>query len=146
MATLHHDHQGRVFALLKGGPERVLGLCVRDAAGLPLDAAAWQARMDGAASQVQRVLALAECELPAGTSELTLEHITPRFTLLGLVGLMDPPRPEAVAAVAECQRAGVRVLMITGDHATTAAAIGASLGLRDGNPITGAEIYTLHDP
>ncbi|MBU4181595.1 MAG: HAD-IC family P-type ATPase [Gammaproteobacteria bacterium] len=145
MATLHHDHQGRVFALLKGGPERVLGLCVRDAAGLPLDAAAWQARMDGAASQGQRVLALAECELPAGTSELTLEHITPRFTLLGLVGLMDPPRPEAVAAVAECQQAGVRVLMITGDHATTAAAIGASLGLRDGNPITGAEIDTLDD-
>src|SRR3990167_8573926 len=145
MATLHHDHQGRVFALLKGGPERVLGLCVRDAAGLPLDAAAWQARMDGAASQGQRVLALAGGELPAGTSELTLEHITPRFTLLGLVGLMDPPRPEAVAAVAECQRAGVRVLMITGDHATTAAAIGASLGLRDGNPITGAEIDTLDD-
>ncbi|MBE0587492.1 MAG: HAD-IC family P-type ATPase, partial [Hydrogenophaga sp.] len=78
-------------------------------------------------------------------SELTLEHITPRFTLLGLVGLMDPPRPEAVAAVAECQQAGVRVLMITGDHATTAAAIGARLGLRDGNPITGAEIDTLDD-
>jgi magnesium-transporting ATPase (P-type) len=145
MATLHHDHRGRVLALLKGAPERVLGLCVRDAAGQPLDTAAWQARMDGAARQGQRVLALAECELPAGTTGLTLEHITPRFTLLGLVGLMDPPRPEAVESVAECLRAGVRVLMITGDHATTAAAIGASLGLRDGDPITGSEIDTLDD-
>jgi magnesium-transporting ATPase (P-type) len=145
MATLHHDHAGRVFALLKGAPERVLALCVQEAAGQPLEQAAWQARMDEAAGEGQRVLALAECELPAGTRELGTSDITPRFTLLGLVGLMDPPRPEAVAAVAECQAAGVRVVMITGDHATTAAAIGASLGLRDGQPISGAEIDTLDD-
>ena len=145
MATLHHDHAGRVFALLKGAPERVLALCVRDAGGQPLDPAAWQARMDEAACEGQRVLALAECELPTGTHELCLGDITPRFTLLGLVGLMDPPRPEAVAAVAECQAAGVRVVMITGDHAATAAAIGASLGLHGGRPISGSEIDTLDD-
>lgn len=145
MATLHHDHAGRVFALLKGAPERVLHLCVSDAAGQPLDEADWQARMDDAAGEGQRVLALAECELPAGTRELNAADITPRFTLLGLVGLMDPPRPEAVAAVAECQAAGIRVVMITGDHAATAAAIGASLGLRDSQPINGSEIDTLDD-
>jgi len=145
MATLHHDHAGRAFALLKGAPERVLALCVHGTAGHPLDQAAWEARMDEAAGEGQRVLALAECELPPGTRELATSDITPRFTLLGLVGLMDPPRPEAVAAVAECQAAGVRVVMITGDHATTAAAIGASLGLRDGLPISGAEIDTLDD-
>jgi magnesium-transporting ATPase (P-type) len=110
-----------------------------------MDVAAWQARMEEAAREGQRVLALAQCELPAGTRELDMTDITPRFTLLGLVGLMDPPRPEAVEAVAECQRAGIRVLMITGDHAVTAAAIGAALGLHDGSPITGAEIDTLDD-
>lgn len=145
MATLHHDHTGQVFALLKGAPERVLALCVRDAAGQPLDAQAWQHRMHAAAGEGQRVLALAECALPAGTRELSLTDIAPRFTLLGLVGLMDPPRPEAMAAVAECQAAGVRVVMITGDHAATAAAIGARLGLRDGQPISGSEIDTLDD-
>jgi magnesium-transporting ATPase (P-type) len=144
MATLHHDHAGHVFALLKGAPERVLGLCVKDSNGL-LDAVAWQARMDGAAAQGQRVLALAECELPAGTRELDVAHITPRFTLLGLVGLMDPPRDEAVAAVAECQQAGIRVLMITGDHAVTAAAIGEQIGLNAGQPLTGAQIDQLDD-
>lgn len=145
MATLHHDHAGRVFALLKGAPERVLSLCASDTAGGPLESAAWQARMDEAASQGQRVLALAECDLPAGTVTLTMHDITARFTLLGLVGLMDPPRAEAVSAVEECRRAGIRVIMITGDHAVTAAAIGLAIGLRDGQPLTGAEIDQLDD-
>jgi len=143
MATLHHDHTGRVFVMLKGAPERVLSLCVNDTGGGLLDSATWQARMDDAAAQGQRVLALAECALPAGTVSLNMSDITPRFTLLGLVGLMDPPRTEAVAAVAECQRAGIRVVMITGDHAVTAAAIGRAIGLRDGQPLTGAEIDRL---
>ena len=145
MATLHHDHRGRVFALLKGAPERVLDLCVRDAGGQPIDLDDWRARMHAAAAEGQRVLALAECELPAGTHELVMDDIRPRFTLLGLVGLMDPPRPEALAAVAECRRAGVRVVMITGDHAATAAAIGTGLGLRAGEPLNGAEIDALDD-
>ena len=144
MATLHHDHAGHLFALIKGAPERVLGLCVKDSNG-PLDDAAWQVRMDGAAAQGQRVLALAECEWPAGTRELDVADITPRFTLLGLVGLMDPPRDEAVAAVAECQQAGIRVLMITGDHAVTAAAIGEQIGLKAGQPLNGVQIDQLDD-
>lgn len=145
MATLHHDHAGHVFALLKGAPERVLSVCTHDLQGVPLEASAWRARMNDAASRGQRVLALAECGLPAGTRALTMGDITPRFTLLGLVGLMDPPRAEAVAAVAECQLAGIRVVMITGDHAVTAAAIGREMGLRDGQPLTGAEIDRLDD-
>jgi len=145
MATLHHDHAGHVFALLKGAPERVLGLCVQDTAGQPLDSAAWHGRMDEAAASGQRVLALAECGLPSGTAFIEMGDITPRFTLLGLVGLMDPPRVEAVRAVADCQGAGIRVVMITGDHAVTAAAIGRAIGLRDGQPLTGAEIDQLND-
>nr|WP_231943305.1 HAD-IC family P-type ATPase [Hydrogenophaga crassostreae] len=150
MATLHHDQAGgqasRAFILLKGAPERVLDLCVKDTTGAPLDRAAWQARVDQAAGDGQRVLALAECELPSGTHSIGIADIVPRFTLLGLVGLMDPPRPEAVAAVADCQRAGIRVLMITGDHAVTAAAIGQQIGLQARQAITGDEIDHLDDP
>ncbi|NDP39699.1 MAG: cation-transporting P-type ATPase [Rhodoferax sp.] len=145
MATLHHDHEGRAFAYLKGAPERVLGLCQQDASGQPLDPAAWQARMEDAAGAGQRVLALARCELPAGTATLSMTDITPRFTLLGLVGLIDPPREEAIAAVAECQRAGVRVKMITGDHAITAAAIGRQLGLSADHALTGEAVESVDD-
>jgi len=145
MATLHHDHAGHGFVLLKGAPERVLDLCQQDASGQPLDVAAWEARMDAAARDGQRVLALARCDTPASTTALSMDDITQRFTLLGLVGLIDPPREEAIAAVAECQCAGIRVKMITGDHAVTAAAIGRQLGLNAGQAVTGDEIAKLDD-
>ncbi|MBE0473434.1 cation-transporting P-type ATPase [Rhodoferax sp.] len=145
MATLHHDHAGHGFLLLKGAPERVLELCRQDASGQPLDVAAWEARMDAAARDGQRVLALARCDMPANTTALLMADITQRFTLLGLVGLIDPPREEAIAAVAECQRAGIRVKMITGDHAVTAAAIGRQLGLNAERAVTGEAIAKLDD-
>ncbi len=145
MVTLHHDHVGGVFMLLKGAPERVLGLCDQDTTGQPLDSTAWHQRMDEAAASGQRVLALAECALPTGTIAIGMSDVTAHFTLLGLVGLMDPPRAEAIQAVAECHGAGIRVVMITGDHAVTAGAIGREIGLRDGQPLTGTEIDQLDD-
>ncbi len=149
MATLHHDHDGAAFVLLKGAPERVLALCRHEGDGLPLDPAAWAARMDDAARAGQRVLALARCALPAadGAPPTALSHadIGPHFTLLGLVGLIDPPREEAIAAVAECQQAGLRVKMITGDHAVTAAAIGAQLGLNTEQVLTGETVQGLDE-
>ena len=145
MATLHHDHAGRACVLLKGAPERVLDLCRQDAGGRPLDRAAWEARMEDAAGAGQRVLALASCDMPAGTTALAMTDISRRFTLLGLVGLIDPPREEAIAAVADCQRAGVRVKMITGDHAVTAAAIGRQLGLNADRAVTGEAVAGLDD-
>ncbi len=145
MATLHHDHAGHAFVLLKGAPERVLDLCAQDASGQPLDRAAWEARMEDAAGAGQRVLALASCDMPAGTMALSMADITRRFTLLGLVGLIDPPREEAIVAVADCQRAGVRVKMITGDHAVTAAAIGRQLGLNADRAVTGDAVAALDD-
>ena len=143
MATLHHDHMGHVFALLKGAPERVLDLCLQDVSGQPLDRAAWEARMEDAARAGQRVLALARCEMPAGKTALSMADISRRFVLLGLVGLIDPPREEAIAAVADCQHAGLRVKMITGDHAVTAAAIGRQLGLRADHALTGDAIQAM---
>jgi len=146
MATLHHDHPacGHVV-LLKGSPERVLALCTTQAGGRPLVAADWHARIERAAGAGERVLALARCDWPEARTTLDVPDMTPRFELLGMVGLIDPPRPEAMAAVAQCQQAGIRVKMITGDHAATAAAIGRQLGLSAERTLTGDVIEKLDD-
>ena len=145
MATLHHDHAGHAFVLIKGAPERVLELCAEDVFGRPLERAAWEDGMLEAARSGQRVLALARREVAAGTTALDMDDIQPGFTLLGLAGMIDPPRPEAIAAVAECQAAGIRVKMITGDHAVTAAAIGRELGLSGEDALTGDVVERLSD-
>ena len=145
MATLHHNHEKGVFLLLKGAPERVLELCNSEAGGKTLNSQDWQTRMEEAAKSGERVLALAVRKMPADTTAISTSDITADFELLGMVGLIDPPREEAIAAVAECQQAGIRVKMITGDHAITAAAIGRQLGLSADNPLTGEVIETLND-
>jgi magnesium-transporting ATPase (P-type) len=152
MATLNHDHDGRGFIYLKGAPERVLALCEaqRSADGeAPLDPDFWLARMEDAAAQGMRLLALAVRH--ETTRTLNFSDIEDGgFALLAVLGLADPPREEAIKAVATCRAAGIRVKMITGDHAATAQAIGKQLGL--GAPpgeavraVTGAEIETLDD-
>ena len=149
MATLNHDHTGHGFVLLKGAPERVLGLChaQRSAGGdTPLDAEAWQAHMDATADEGMRLLALAVRNGDA-TSTLHFADIEEGgFTLLAVFGMADPPREEAIRAVAACRSAGIRVKMITGDHAATARAIGRQLGLDESvRAMTGAEIESLDD-
>ena len=138
MATLHHDHHGRAFVIVKGAPERVLAMC-----GLAGDDR-WATRIDAAAAAGERVLALARADVRASTDALDADHL-PGFTLLGMVGLLDPPREEAIAAVAQCQSAGIRVVMITGDHAATALAIGHDLGLAGDEALTGEAIEALDD-
>lgn len=145
MVTLHHDHTGQHFVLIKGAPERVLALCTHQPDAQPLEQAYWTAAVASAASSGQRVLALARCPWPASRTDINLDDITPGFELLGLVGIIDPPRDEAIAAVAECQGAGIRVKMITGDHAITAAAIGGQLGLSANQTLTGDDIAKLSD-
>jgi magnesium-transporting ATPase (P-type) len=146
MATLHHDHErGATRIFIKGAPERVLELCDRDAQGRPLDRHAWEAAVERAARSGQRVLALAEGEAPPGTTALSLADLRGGFALLGLTGMIDPPRPEAIESVARCRAGGVQVKMITGDHAATAAAIGRRLGLDAGHVLSGREIETLDD-
>ena len=145
MATLHHDHEDHAYILLKGAPERILELCTQDMECKPLERDAWLARMEAAAAKGRRILALAECEVAPDTMALETADIAARFTLLGFVGMIDPPRPEAVEAVESCRRAGIRVIMITGDHAVTAAAIGGELGLAAERPLTGEQIDRLDD-
>ncbi|HXF47709.1 MAG TPA: HAD-IC family P-type ATPase [Burkholderiaceae bacterium] len=146
MATLHRDHRGHARVYLKGAPERVLDLCRVGADDQALARSHWEAALAAATGAGQRVLALAAADFPPGTVALALDDLTPRFTLLGLAAMIDPPRPEAIAAVAECRAAGIRVKMITGDHPATAAAIGAQLGLAAAQPLTGPEIETLAEP
>ncbi|MCE5259757.1 MAG: HAD-IC family P-type ATPase, partial [Chloroflexi bacterium] len=115
---------GALTALVKGAPEALLPLAVAVVDGqtvAPLDdaqRAALAERVAGMAANGLRVIALAERSLP--TEKLSQDEVESGLTLLGLVGLADPPRPEAREAIASCQRAGIRTLMITGDHPLTA--------------------------
>ena len=131
MAVLTDGAAGRLVHV-KGAPERVLRMC----AGLDLDH--WHQRAEALANQGLRVLALAERAGP--DRRIDPAALEGGLTFLGLVGLIDPPRPEAIAAVAECRAAGIRVKMITGDHAGTAAAIARQIGLE--NP---DRVLTGHD-
>lgn len=149
MATLNHDHQGQRWLLLKGAPERVLALCARQqlAEGeVPLDAAAWQNAMAEAAAGGLRLLALARRQAPGLTALSFADVEAGGFTLLAVLGLWDPPREEAIAAVARCRAAGMQVKMITGDHQLTAQAIGEQLGLAASVRVLGGdELEQLDD-
>jgi magnesium-transporting ATPase (P-type) len=147
MATLHQDRTGRVVAYVKGAVERILGMAVdqlgADGRTAPLDTAAVHARIDELSSRALRVLAMGRVELPADTTELPEDLLDGRLTFLGVQGMFDPPRPEAIAAVAACRDAGIQVKMITGDHAGTARAIAEQFGLGEGGRpavVTGAAL------
>ncbi|CUX79579.1 MAG: Ca+ ATPase [Roseibaca calidilacus] len=137
MAVLTEGPLGRVTHV-KGAPERVLRMCGG------IDLPHWYDRAEALGRRGLRVLALAE---RAETGErIDAAALEDGLTFLGLVGLIDPPRPQAIAAVAECRAAGIRVKMITGDHAGTAAAIAAQIGLANPNRVlTGADLDKLDD-
>ena len=149
MATLHHSHTGEGFVYLKGAPERVIEMCTRQHGAdsdEPVNPAYWHARIEQMAAQGQRVLAVAVKPTDDRHRELNFADVEGDLTLLGLLGLIDPPREEAVAAVAECQAAGIRVKMITGDHAGTARAIAGQLGLVNHRDVlTGLDLDALDD-
>ncbi|WP_342665334.1 HAD-IC family P-type ATPase [Roseicyclus elongatus] len=151
MATLHHDHQGGAAIHVKGAPEQVIAMCAaqhgEENGHEALDAEYWHARAHEIAAQGQRVLAVATKPADPGRQTLTFDDVDSDLMLLGLVGLIDPPREEAIAAVADCRAAGIRVKMITGDHAGTASAIARALGLENAQDVlTGAEIDRLSPP
>jgi magnesium-transporting ATPase (P-type) len=150
MATLNHDREGRFCAFVKGAPERILDMAkdqrAADGGAETLDRAYWLSQADAIAARGQRVLALGVRAFADGPAALACGDVEGELTLLGLVGLIDPPRGEAVRAVAECHEAGIQVKMITGDHAGTAAAIAREIGLA--NPervLTGAELDEMAD-
>lgn len=152
MGSLHEGPGGSIL-YVKGSTDTLLGRCGDrlSASGSPeaLDIAAIQRDVHAMASRGLRVLAVARRLMPAHTTSLSHEDVRD-LTFLGLVGMIDPPRAEAQRAVAACLRAGIKVKMITGDHAITAAAIAMELGLEgertaDGRlrALTGSELATL---
>ncbi len=149
MATLHHSHTGESFIFVKGAPESVLDMCAqqRTAAGLePLDRQRWHNRIEALADSGQRVLAVAAKPGRSHRTELDFADVDDDLALLALFGLMDPPREEAIKAVRECSDAGIRVKMITGDHAATAGAIARQVGLANpGSVLTGHELDAMDD-
>jgi magnesium-transporting ATPase (P-type) len=149
MATLHHDHSGHGFIFVKGAPERILGMCDRQRVGAqeaPLNRTYWIERAKDCTGQGMRILAIAMKAAPSTQHELAFSDVETGCTLFALLGITDPPREEAIAAVAECALAGIRVKMITGDHVDTARAIGLRLGIgHDKPPLTGAEIEQMDD-
>ncbi|CCQ73010.1 cation-transporting P-type ATPase [Magnetospira sp. QH-2] len=149
MATLHHSHAGEAFVFVKGAPERLLEMCrtqrTRDGDGL-LDRDYWSRMTETLADSGQRVLAVAVQEVPGDRLELEFDDIDGDLVMLALFGLIDPPREEAVTAVGTCRGAGIRVKMITGDHALTARAIARQLDLAHADgALTGAELDDLDD-
>ncbi|MFC6654648.1 cation-transporting P-type ATPase [Roseibium salinum] len=150
MVVLHHDREGHACIHVKGAPEAVLALCAdqrADGGGTePLAEAHWHAMVEELATVGQRVLAVAVRAMPQDHTTLNAADLDRRLTLIGLIGLIDPPRSEAVEAVAECHAAGIRVKMITGDHAATARAIAAMIGLKNHEQVlTGADIAAMDD-
>jgi magnesium-transporting ATPase (P-type) len=151
MATLHESADGKQILFVKGAPEVILEHCDRQqtAGGemRPTDRAHFMSASDELAGQGERVLGLAWLENPGlKVGGLAPADLPKNLVLLGLIGLLDPPRKEAVEAVHECHGGGIRVTMITGDHKITAAAIAKMLGIGDGKTaITGAEIEEMNE-
>ena len=150
MAVHHRQADGTGRVDVKGAPEAVLALCANertaDGGVAPLGAHFWHGEVERLAARGQRVLALAVAPEPEAGGALSHEALSGRLVLVGLVGLIDPPRAEAIAAVAECHAAGIGVKMITGDHAATARAIGSMIGLTNCEGVlTGADIDTMDD-
>jgi len=156
MSTVHGDaeRQERVLAVTKGAPDVLLARCTRESVGedsRALDAPRRDAILranEELAGEALRTLAVAYRALPreAFDPEDVGEDIEADLVFLGLIGMIDPPRPEAVAAVARTRAAGIRPIMITGDHPVTASVIAKELGIADdGRTLSGPEIERMSD-
>ncbi len=150
-ATLH-VLEGRRTIYKVGAIERLLERCTdtldRDGSLVPLNRDAIRREVEHLAAQGMRVLGFARQHASHTSDKLAHEHVKKGLTFLGLQGMIDPPRPEAIEAVANCRRAGIRVKMITGDHALTARAIAQKLGIGDGDGIrvlSGLELEGVGD-
>jgi Ca2+-transporting ATPase len=141
MATLHRTATGSIVAYLKGSAEAILARC-----SAPQDREAVLEHVDAMAKKGLRVLAFGYKEFAATQTTLDRDDVQDGVVFLGLQGSIDPPRPEAIAAVYACQQAGVKVKMITGDHIVTAKAIAKRMGIRKSRQTaayTGAELAKM---
>ncbi|TLD71531.1 cation-transporting P-type ATPase [Phragmitibacter flavus] len=159
MATLHSRGEGEPRVIFKkGSVERLLERCTHglgdDGKLAPVDVEGVNAAVEQMAAKGMRVLAFARLEVAHDHKELDHDHLKDGLTFLGLQGMIDPPRAEAILSVRKCREAGIQVKMITGDHALTARSIAMQLGLRGGGggddeteliAVTGRELEKLSD-
>lgn len=151
MATLHHKDGGGRVVYVKGAAERLLSLSKYMLKGsdiLPLGQAEAERIMQATVSiakEAMRVIATAYVELPSEVEDLKDEDIRGKLIFVGLTGMDDPPRREAKEAVRLCKQAGIKVVMITGDHKVTAESVAGQLGLPPGKTVTGAELQDMSD-
>ena len=150
MATLNHSgEEKRIF--LEGAPESVIARCSaemdQEGKTRELDAERWASVQEDLAGEGFRLLAIADKDAPDDLGDdLDMDDVKEDFTLLGVAAIMDPPRPEAIDAVEECHRAGIRVKMITGDHLLTATVIAKQMGIGNSDRVmTGPEIEDASD-
>ncbi|MFZ5959240.1 cation-transporting P-type ATPase [Pseudomonas knackmussii] len=143
------DVDGESLIYLKGAPDVLLRMCDQQlgAEGIqPLNRAYWEREMGHIASQGLRMLAAAYKPTPGAGHEIDHDDLQQGMVFLGVAGLMDPPRPEAIEAIAMCRQAGIQVKMITGDHPDTAVAIAGMLGMgNDLRAMTGQELEQTSD-
>ncbi|WP_435608459.1 cation-transporting P-type ATPase [Pseudomonas knackmussii] len=143
------DVDGESLIYLKGAPDVLLRMCDRQLGSdgiQPLDRAYWEREMGHIASQGLRMLAAAYKPTPGAGHEIDHDDLQQGMVFLGVAGLMDPPRPEAIEAIAMCRQAGIQVKMITGDHPDTAVAIAGMLGMgNDLRAMTGQELEQTSD-
>ena len=155
MTTIERDHEhgDALVAITKGAPDVLLGRCTQARVGMEIVALdeALRARLlagvDTLTDAALRTLAVAYRPLDPGEDQTAAEALERDLIFVGTVGMIDPPREEAAVAIREARRAGIRVVMITGDHPKTAARIAADLGIVDaGSPaLTGTDIDALDD-
>ena len=146
MATLH-GHNGGKLIFAKGTPEKIVDMCSKSIADLGFDRSKHLETAEHLARDGMRVLAMAYKEAADDLSDLKPQDVEGGFTFAGLQGMIDPPRPEAMEAVKGCTDAGIRVVMITGDHAVTGATIAKMIGIsqKEGKALTGKDLESMDD-
>lgn len=148
MATLNKV-DGKTFVFMTGAPERVLDMCDKQYTAdgeSDIDRKFWDKKMEEVAAKGQRLLGAAFRQARDDRKDIEKDDLEKRKTFLGIIGIIDPPRDEAVEAIKECKQAGVTVKMITGDHAITAKSIGKEIGIGDGEKVmTGKELEEMSD-
>ena len=148
MATVASGKEGNIL-YLKGAPDRLLAMAEQEMSvngAVSLARGNWEKAVAFLAAEGKRVLGAAMKFVPAGQTTVTHEDLQEGVIFLGLAGIVDPPREEVVASIAVCRAAGIRVKMITGDHADTARAIGKELGIGDGeSALTGNALDDMTD-
>ncbi len=150
MATLHTIGDKR-YIYIKGAPETILSMCQF---ALTHQGPVWMdencrqkidSGIDQMTRQALRLIAVAYCEVDPKTHSLTEDHFEEKLIFAGMFGMIDPPRKEAIESIATCKKAGIRVVMITGDNQLTAEAIASRLGLSTKDVISGKELQTFSD-